>query len=86
MSVTAQTVPVQALDELPRITAGQNGWEAVGSLSLARQPVERGKSRVREGETVFEGRRGRGVVRGGEASGLTGEDSSHGRVPGDDFP
>lgn len=47
--------------------------------------MERGKSRVREGNTVCGGRHGHGVVRGGEASGLAGEDSSHGRIPGDDF-
>lgn len=40
---------------------------------------------MREGNTVCDGRHGHGVVRGGEASGLAGEDSSHGRIPGDDF-
>lgn len=40
---------------------------------------------MREGKTVFEGTRGLGVVRGGEAPESTGEDSSRGRIPGDDF-
>ena len=34
---------------------------------------------------MFEGTRGLGVVRGGEAPESTGEDSSRGRIPGDDF-
>lgn len=42
--------------------------------------MERGKSRVGEGSTVFGGGTDTGLS-GAEASGLTGEHSSHGRIP-----
>ena len=47
--------------------------------------VEKGKSRAREGNTVCEVRYGHGVSSGGEGSGLTGEDSSHGRIRADEI-
>ena len=43
--------------------------------------MDKGKGRVRKGNTVFKVRCD--VVMGGEGSGLTGEDSSHGRILGD---
>lgn len=40
--------------------------------------LEKGKSRMREGNSICEVRCGHGVIKGGEGAGLTGKDSSHG--------